>query len=263
MQLTLPLAAVEVVMLAGVRIAAFLVIAPPFSHRAVPGTVKAMLAMGLGLAVAPRAARAAADAGTPAGGSIASGTGAFLGDVLLQVLVGAALGFVVVLVFSAVQSAGAMIDLFGGFQLASAFDPMSLTNGAQWSKLYQLTTLVLLFASNAYQVIIAGLARTFDALPLGSAPDLATLGHTLTTGLTDMFVAALQIAGPLIAVLFLADVGLGLLTRVAPALNAFALGFPLKILLTLSLGVTAYLALPHVVAALTDSSLSSLLGVTR
>ena len=156
-----------------------------------------------------------------------------------------------------------MIDLFGGFQLASAFDPMSMTNGAQWSRLYQLTTIVLLFASNAYQVMIAGLARTFDALPLGSGLDLAALAHTLTTGLTDMFVAALQIAGPLIAVLFLADVGLGLLTRVAPALNAFALGFPLKILLTLTLGVTAYLALPNVVAALTDSSISALLGVTR
>ena len=45
-----------------------------------------------------------------------------------------------------------------------------------------------------------------------------------------MFLAALQIAGPLVAVLFLADVALGLLTRVAPALNAFALGFPAKIL---------------------------------
>lgn len=263
MTLTFPLAVIEVVMLTGVRIAAFLVVAPPFANRAVPGQVKAMLAMGLGLAIAPRAARAAAEAGTPAGGSIASGTGAFIGDVLLQVLVGAALGFVVALVFSAVQSAGSLIDLFGGFQLASAFDPMSMTNGAQWTKLYQLTTVVLLFASNAYQVMIAGLARTFDALPLGSGMDLAALAHTLTTGLTDMFVAALQIAGPLIAVLFMADVGLGLLTRVAPALNAFALGFPLKILLTLTLGVTAYLALPNVVAALTDSSISAVLGVTR
>lgn len=263
MTLTFPLAVIEVVMLAGVRIAAFLVVAPPFASRAVPGQVKAMLAMGLGLAVAPRAAQAAAEAGTPAGGSIASGTGAFLGDLLLQVLVGAALGFVVALVFSAVQSAGALIDLFGGFQLASAFDPMSMTNGAQWTRLYEMTTVVLLFASNAYQVMIAGLARTFDALPLGSAMDMGGLAHTLSTGLTDMFVAALQIAGPLIAVLFLADVGLGLLTRVAPALNAFALGFPLKILLTLTLGVTAYLALPNVVAALTDSSIGALLGVTR
>ena len=58
----------------------------------------------------------------------------------------------------------------------------------------------------------------------------------MITAVTQMFLAAVQIAGPLLVVLFLADVGLGLLTRVAPALNAFALGFPLKILLTLSLG---------------------------
>ncbi|WP_434062042.1 flagellar biosynthetic protein FliR [Actinotalea lenta] len=263
MQLVFPLATVEVVMLAGVRIAAFLVIAPPFAHRAVPGTVKAMLAMGLALAMAPRAARAAAAAGAPAGTEIASGTATFLGDVVLQVVTGAALGFVVAMVFAAVQAAGAAIDLFGGFQLASAFDPMSMTSGAQWSRLYQLTTLALLFASNAYQVVLAGLARTFDALPLGAGLDLSVLAHALTTGVTQLFVSALQIAGPLIAVLFLADVGLGLLTRVAPALNAFALGFPLKILLTLTLGVTAYLALPHVVEALTDTSVSDLMGVGR
>ncbi|MCV2392772.1 flagellar biosynthetic protein FliR [Actinotalea sp. M2MS4P-6] len=250
-------------MLTGVRIAAFLIIAPPFANRAIPGTVKAMLAGGLGLAVAPRAAKASAEAGLGVGQSIASGTATFLGDLLLQVLVGLALGFVVYLVFAAVQSAGAAIDMFGGFQLASAFDPMSMTNGAQWSRLYQLTAIVLLFASDAYQVVIGGLARSFDALPLGADLDLAALAHTLTTGLSQMFVAALQIAGPLIAVLFLADVGLGLLTRVAPALNAFALGFPLKILLTLVLGVTAYLALPSVVAALTDESVTAMLGVAR
>ncbi len=261
MQLTFPLATVEIVMLAGIRIAAFLVIAPPFASKSVPGAVKAMLAVGLGLAVAPRAAQAAAAAGSPAGQAIASGTGAFVGDVLLQVLVGAALGFVVSMVFAAVQAAGAAIDLFGGFQLAAAFDPMSMTNGAQFSRLYQMTTLTLLFASNAYQVVLAGLARTFVALPLGAGMDLAVLGRVMTAGLTQLVVAALQIAGPLIAVLFLADVGLGLLTRVAPALNAFALGFPLKILLTLVLGVSAYLALPNVVGSLTETAVTSLLGV--
>ena len=69
-----------------------------------------------------------------------------------------------------------------------------------------------------------------------------------------MFVGALQIAGPLLVVLFLADVGLGLLTRVAPALNAFAMGFPLKILISLSLGAFAFLALPNVVRGLTGKS---------
>ena len=260
MNVTLPLANLEVVLLVGVRIAAFLVVAPPFAHKAVSGKVKAMLAMGLAIAAGPRAAAAA---GPAAGQAIASGTAAFLGDVLMQALVGLALGFLVALVFYAVQSAGNLIDLFGGFQVAQAFDPMSMVNGAQFSRFYQLTAMVLLFASDAYQIVIAGLVRSFDALPLGTPLDLAAMAQVTTHGVTDMFVSALQIAGPLIAVLFLADAGLGLLTRVAPALNAFALGFPLKILLTLSLGAMAYLALPQIVSTLTGAGLESIVEVTR
>ncbi|WP_149203345.1 flagellar biosynthetic protein FliR [Actinotalea subterranea] len=260
MGLTLPLATVEIIMLAGVRIAAFLVIAPPFSHRAIPGRVKAMLALALGLVAAPRAAAAA---GTEVGSAIASGTAVFIGQLLLQVVIGGALGFLVALVFAAVQSAGNLIDLFGGFQLAAAFDPMSQSNGAQFSRLYTMTAIVLLFASDAYQVVIGGLTRSFDALPLGTALDLAAMGQAVTTGLTEMFLSALQVAGPLIVVLFLADVGLGLLTRVAPALNAFALGFPLKILITVSLGATAYLAVPQLISALTDTAVTTVLEVAR
>lgn len=261
MNLTVALATLEVVLLAGVRIAAFLVIAPPFSHRSVPGRVKAMLAMGLALATAPRAASASARTGTAS--SIESSAGAFVGDLVLQVLAGAALGFLVMLVFAAVQSAGNLIDLFGGFQLAMAFDPLSATNGAQFSRLYTMTAVVLLVASDAHHLVLGGLARTFDALPLGTSLNLGALGQAATTGLVDMFVAALQVAGPLIVVLFLADAGLGLLTRVAPALNAFALGFPLKILLTISLGVMAYLALPGIIGTLTGTAVETVLEVGR
>lgn len=248
----LPLTAVQTTMLAGVRIVAFLVIAPPFSQRAVPGVVKVTLALGLALAVSPRLDPVAAD-----------GTGAFVGALLLQAVVGAAFGFLVMLVFSAVQSAGTLIDLFGGFQMAAAFDPMSMTSGAQFQRLYQMTAIVLLFVSDGYQVVLAGLVRTFDALPLGAVLDPTALAESVTTGLSQMFVGAMQIAGPLLVVLFLADVGLGLLTRVAPALNAFALGFPLKILLTLTFGAFAFLALPGVVEGLTGRSVEAMLGVAR
>ena len=70
-------------------------------------------------------------------------------------------------------------------------------------------------------------------------------------------------AGPLIAVLFLADVGLGLLTRVAPALNAFALGFPLKIFLTVTLAAVVFVAMPSVVSSLTGEAVGLLTGGTR
>ncbi|NMR20555.1 flagellar biosynthetic protein FliR [Cellulomonas fimi] len=252
MNIALPWLALESVVLAGVRIAAFLVIAPPFAHRGIPGTVKAMLATGLALLVAPRA-RAASDPADVA---------AFVAQLMLQVLIGAALGFLVALVFSAVQAAGGLIDLFAGFQLAQAFDPLNLTSGAQFQRLYQLTAIVLLFASDGYQLIVAGLVRTFDVLPLGTPLDLAAMGAASADGLTQMFLAALQVAGPLIVVLFLADVGLGLLTRVAPALNAFALGFPLKILMTLLLVGTAFVALPALVSSLTDDAVTSLMGVS-
>jgi len=76
-----------------------------------------------------------------------------------------------------------------------------------------------------------------------------------------MLLASVQIAGPLIVVLFLADAGLGLLTRVAPALNAFALGFPLKILITLTLGAAGFMALPGIVASLTGDAVSTMWGV--
>ena len=190
-----------------------------------------------------------------------SETGAFIGSVMLEVVTGAALGFLVFLVFSAVQSAGSLIDLFGGFSMAQAFDPQSMVNGAQFTRLFQMTTLALLFASDGYQLIIGGLARSFDAIPLGGGLDLTHPVEAMAGAVTQMFVAAVQIAGPLLVILFLADAGLGLLTRVAPALNAFALGFPLKIMLTLSLGGMLLLALGPVVAALVTTAMTELTEV--
>jgi len=254
LSVTLPLATVELVMLAGVRVAAFLVIAPPFAHSAVPGRIKAMLAVGLALAMSPRL--------QPVDGGSLS-TAGFVGALVMQVLIGGALGFLVALVFAAVQGAGTFIDLFGGFQMAAAFDPMSMTSGAQFARLYQYTAVVLLFASDGHQMLIAGLARTFDALPIGAGLDMARLGSTLVDGTSQMFVAALQIAGPLIVVLFLTDVGLGLLTRVSPAMNAFALGFPLKILMTLTFVTFAYLAMPGIIDGLLGNAVEALLGVVR
>ncbi|MFS0702175.1 flagellar biosynthetic protein FliR [Cellulomonas sp. 179-A 4D5 NHS] len=251
--MTLPLATVETAMLAGVRIAAFLVIAPPFAHRAIPAQIKVMLALGLALAVTPRL--------EAAGGAPAS-TPQFVGELVAQVVIGGGLGFLVALVFSAVQSAGNLIDLFGGFQMAAAFDPMQMTSGAQFARLYQLTALVLLFVTNGYQMVLAGLVRTFDALPLGATLDLAVMAEQVTEGLTQMFLASLQIAGPLVVILFLTDVGLGLLTRVSPALNAFALGFPLKILMTVTFAGFAYLAMPGQIEGLVSTAVRTVLGVS-
>ncbi|WP_285114868.1 flagellar biosynthetic protein FliR [Leifsonia sp. fls2-241-R2A-40a] len=253
MNIPIDVAALEAIALASLRMVAFLVIAPPFSYNGFPAQVKGMLAIGLAVAVAPRA-----------GAGYHSGdTGAFLLGMVRELAVGATLGFLVFLVFAAIQSAGNLVDLFGGFQLAQAFDPQSMINGAQFTRMFQLTSLALLFASGGYQLIIGGLVRTFDAIPLAAGMDMADPAKQMVAGVTQMFIAALQIAGPLIVVLFLADVGLGLLTRVAPALNAFSLGFPLKIMLTVVLSAIVFIALPGIVSGLTDTAVKTMLEVAR
>jgi flagellar biosynthetic protein FliR len=166
-----------------------------------------------------------------------------------------ALGFLTALVFSAIQAAGDLIDLFGGFSLAFAFDPLMQTGNSVFGKIYGLLATTLLFASGGHLLIIRGFLATYDVLPLDASLSMGRLGDLLTEGVVQMFLSALQIAGPLIAVLFLADVGLGLLTRVAPALNAFSLGFPVKIMLTLVLVGMAFPLLPVAVDELTKRSL--------
>ncbi|WP_336645787.1 flagellar biosynthetic protein FliR [Microbacterium sp. USHLN186] len=253
MHIPIDFAWLEATMLAGVRITAFVMIAPPFSYGAIPRRIKAMLAMALALAVS----------GVVTPGYVNLDTAGFLGALTLQVLTGAVLGFLVFVCFSAVQAAGSLIDVFGGFQLAQGFDPQAMINGAQFTRLFHLTALALLFASGGYQVVLGGLARSFDAVPVDGVFDLASPAEMLVDGVVQMFLGAVQIAGPLLLVLFLADAGLGLITRVAPALNAFAMGFPIKILLTLVLAGFTFVALPGIVNALTSDALRMMQGVGR
>lgn len=252
MNIPIDLAWLEAVMLASVRMVAFIVIAPPFSHKAFPGTVKALLGVGLGIAMSPRV--------TP--GYQMMDDWEFIMALVSELTIGFAMGFLVFVIFSAVQSAGALIDNFGGFQIAQGFDPQNQVNGAQFSRLFTMAAIALMFTSGAYQIVFAGMFNTFDAVPIGGMLNLPATAEQLILSLSGMFVSALQIAGPLLIVLFLADFGLGLLTRVAPALQAFSMSFPIKILLTLTLVGLAFTALPSVVASLTDTVVSTFQEVT-
>ncbi|MFF2631395.1 flagellar biosynthetic protein FliR [Microbacterium sp. NPDC058021] len=253
MYIPIDFAWLEATALAAVRTTAFLVIAPPFSFRAFPARIKAMLGVGVALAVSS----------TVSASYESLDTGPFFAALAIQVITGALLGMLVMVCFSAVQSAGSLIDVFGGFQLAQAFDPQMQVNGAQFTRLFQMIALALLFASNGYQLILAGVVRSFDAVPVDGMLDLTRPVELLIDTTSQMMLAAVQIAGPLVLVLFLADIGLGLITRVAPALNAFAMGFPVKILLTFLLAGTVVLALPAIVSALAEDVFGLLTGGTR
>lgn len=242
MVVTISGAPVIAYVLASVRLVAWLVIVPPFSSKAVPILAKTLLALGLALAVAPSLAGQQPPADVPELAATA----------VQEALIGATLGFVTSLVFAAVQAAGDLIDVFGGFSLAAAFDPLSQNMNSVNGKLFSMLGMMLLFASDAHLLIIGGLLRTFETMPVGTTWKPAGMTDVVTTLFGMFFTSAVQIALPLIGVLFLADLGLALLTRVAPQLNAIGIMFPAKIGLTLMLVGLAFAVLPHALTRLIE-----------
>lgn len=238
-------------LLASIRAAAWLVVAPPFATKVVPATVKGLLSIALALPVAPRL--------TPP--VLNDSVGQLVGLVIVQVVVGAALGFLTMLAFAAIEAAGNLIDVFGGFTLSNSFDPLSMSQNSVFGRLHQMLAIALLFTLNLHIVVLQGFLHSYDAIPLDSGVSMSSMSELATHGLTTMVAAAAQIAGPLIGVLFLADVGLALMTRVAPSMNVFSLGFPIKMLITLSLVGLTFPELGRVLGELIDVSTQATLAL--
>ncbi|MCA2213702.1 flagellar biosynthetic protein FliR [Jidongwangia harbinensis] len=252
MNADVPIAELLAIMLGAVRAGAWMMICPPFNSRMIPGPVKALLSVGIALPMAPYLR-----------GTLPSiETSEIIACAALQVFIGAALGFITALLFAALQAAGDLIDVFGGFTLAMAFDPLSLSQSSIFGRFYNLVAITLLFATEGHQLVLRGFLQSYEALPLNAMFSMETFSKLLIEGIGEMFLAALQIAGPLIAVLFLTDVAFGLLNRVAPALNAFQLGFPAKIFLVLTLSGTAIAMLPGALDAIVDKAVSAVVQLT-
>jgi flagellar biosynthesis protein FliR len=243
---SLPVDLVLGYVLAIVRTAAWLAVAPPFNTRMVPAPAKVGLAIALAVPVAPEVARTAP---APEVGPLVMAT-------LLQVAVGLSLGFVVQIVFAAVQAAGELVDLFAGFTIAATYDPFTNANQAVFGRFYQLLATALLFATGGHLLLVHGLLDSFAAVPAGM-PDLDVTSGELIDALGLFFVSALEIAAPLLGALFLTEVALGLLSKAAPQMNVFTLGFPVKILLTLLLAGLALPLLPDAVGGLVGAATRS------
>ena len=227
-------------LLATVRTSAWIVIVPAFGGRSLPGLTKAALSMALAFPVAHRLAPQAPE----------PQLGPMLSAILMNVAAGLTLGIVTLLLFSAIRGAGELVDYFGGFSLTQAYDPMALQNSSVFGRVNDLLAVTLLFAGDGYLIIVKGLLSSYDAFPLHGGTPLKVLSELVTKDVGSFMVSAVEIAGPLLAVLVMADVGLGLLTKAAPTLNVFSLGFPLKIFITLSLIGVTFVALPEALSAL-------------
>ena len=248
MDLSVPSATLAALLLGVARATGFVVLAPPFNNPSIPKAVKGTLALALSLVVFPHLA-----ADMPA-----VTAGFLIVTAVTEAVIGAALGFVVQVLFTAVQLAGDIIDVTGGFSLQPAYDPMSLTVSSSIGRLHYLLATTLLFTSGGHLLLVRGFVTSYEGLPLGATIDTAQLGQAVITALSMMFLAALQIAGPMVAVLLLADVALALLSKAAPALNIFSMGFPVKIMLTLTLLGLTFPLLPSALDALMSAAVHAM-----
>lgn len=237
-------------MYATVRCSTWLMFAPPLRNYT-PVMVRSGLSMALGLAMAPRLLD-----GEPLGTDIAS----ILAGTFHNAAIGLILAFVVYLLFQAVASAGAMIDVFSTLSSAQLFDPMQATASGPVSRLYQILGTMVLFASNGHLILLQGVARSFDVTPVDGIR-LDRIGSVLTRDFQTYLVAAIQIAAPILIALFLTEILLGLASRAAPKLNILSIGFGTKTLVTFMLLGAALPLIAYFSARLLERSLGSMSAI--
>ena len=150
------------------------------------------------------------------------------------VLLGVAMGFAMRLVFAAIDIAGEVIGFQMSLSFATAFDPQNGGQSAVLQEFLGLLATLTFLALNGHLMLIAALAQTFSFLPVTATPLAAGGWGELARAGGYVFAAGVLLALPLIATLLVTSIALGVLTRAAPALNIFAVGFPI----TLTVGFT-------------------------
>ena len=252
MNVQVPIEQVVAILLVTIRVSAWLAVAPPFNTRAIPAMVKVAIALALAMAIGPHLASQ-----SPPPELLP-----ILTAVLLQVVVGLSLGFLAQLLFSAIKAAGELVDLASGFTLASLYDPVSNVSVSMFGRVNQLVAVTLLFTLNGHLLLLRGFMASYDVFPMHPV-GIAAITKTVTSNVGTFFISALEIAAPVMVVLFLADLALGLVSRAVPSLNVFVMSFPIKILLTLSLASVAMMALPGAVNSILHHIMAAVGAATR
>jgi flagellar biosynthesis protein FliR len=221
-----------VLVLFGSRVGGLLLVAPVFSARPIPMTVRTGLLLLLTMLLTPAAMAEARGAEiTPAA-------------VLGETLVGFAIGLGAAIIVGAAEAAGDLMAVQIGLSGASIFDPLNATQAPVLGQFAQMFAITLLLVLDAHLVMLDALAESARAVPVGSALDLQAGVGAMTSLLGTLFALGLRFAAPVIAAVLIGNVALAVLSRAAPSLNVLSVAFPLQIGLGLfalaaSLGVIA------------------------
>jgi flagellar biosynthesis protein FliR len=202
-----------------IRISAFLLASPFFSLRAVSVRIRVLLALLLTLMVYPLVEWPTIDPYSAAG----------LREVFNQVLIGTVMGMLLQIVNAALVVGGQAVSGSMGLGMANMVDP-NMGNVPVISQFFIVCSTLIFMGMGGHVVVITLVLESFKTLPIGEmlAPDM--LMAVLLKWSTMMFLGALLLALPIIVCLLFVNIGVGVITRAAPALNIFAVGFPAMIM---------------------------------
>ena len=203
------------------RILALLVSAPPFSNEAVPVRIRLILGLAIAMAIAP---------GIDNIPPIVPASGMGLLSIAEQMLIGLAMGFSMRMVFSAIDLGGNIISNQMGLGFATSYDPAGTSQTVVVSEVLGYLSLLVFLAIDGHLMVLATLAQSFNALPIGTFARAESWIHVADAG-RIIFSSGLFLALPAIVALLITNIALGVLGRVSPQLNLMVIGFPTTIIL--------------------------------
>jgi len=217
-----------------IRISAFLLAAPFFSLRAVSVRIRVLLAVALTWMIYPLHEWPTLDPTSSDG----------LKEVFLQVAIGVLMGLALQIVSAALVIAGQSISTSMGLGMANLVDP-NMGNVPVISQFLLICSTLIFLGLGGHVIVISTMLETFRLMPIGSAINITNLSGLLISWSAMIFLGGVLLALPIIVALLFINIGLGVITRAAPALNIFAVGFPAMIvagvlILSLSMGSIGY-----------------------
>jgi len=205
-----------------VRIGAFVMVMPVVGSSFVPTRVRLLMALALTVVIAPVIPHSAPT-------DVLSAAG--LATVVQEIAIGATMGFLVQLVFDAIALGGQVIGMSMGLGFAVFLDRARGVNIPVLGQLFMLLGMLVFLSLDGHLALISLLAVSFTAMPISEAGmTVALLGQVLSfTG--QLFVFAMKIALPAVTAILIVNLAFGVMSRAAPTLNLFAIGFPVTMLL--------------------------------
>lgn len=202
------------------RILGLIAIAPPFGNNSVPVQVKLMLGVMLALIVAPT---------IPPLSNVdpLSLTGIMI--LMQQLVIGLAMGFMVRVVFAGIEMAGEVIGLTMGLGFATFFDPQTQGRSSAISQVLVLLATLIFLTLNVHLSLFTALIESFKTIPISTSLTMGFSFQKLAIWGEQIFSIGLRLSLPVVAALLITNIALGILTRAAPQLNLFGIGFPITI----------------------------------